>query len=288
VSESGQSYIHRDSDEPCQSEPARDHQSSTVKDAATSSSCRQYEAAEKDRHRSDSSCQQEIVAADDDLVALGEFDQTNDVFDGVQITQDMEPVELATQEPYDMTRHRDPEEIANFDEALDTACDKETHIIDTAELEMTTAFESVESCASAENDIFGSRELFISSKVVADAASDMDVSEQCTTVPSVSSAIGDEHVQDGVMIDDTAYLKDDGVRWSIANQQTDQLCLSHTEADGAWLPCVHSTVSKSELASADESSLGLTSRRDYEEEVQVCCACCVCGTSAWQSAVACL
>jgi len=258
------------------SEQASDHQLLTVDNSTKSVSHEHDEPANAKSLIFDSSYEHEVITVDDVVISV-ELDQNDDT-----CAAEVDEAELSSREILGMATHNELEEcssdMATRDELEDaelfaaaavTMSDEETA---DAEIE-TTLSSSVEKNTSASDDVCSSGEVIV---FVVDSEADMNVSltELHTTITSTHSPASDEQAHDGDKVDDnTAYhAVEDIVRWSV-QQPTDQLCFCQAQADSAHLPCVPSTVSKSELASTVESSSGLSDH--YEEEVEVCCVCCI-------------
>jgi len=339
VSEAEQSCMHQDDvegNEPFHSEPATDQRElSTLKDAVNWSSCQDEVASTKSRS---SDVQQEMIVVDD-VVICNESSHRDDVFDmdtadtelAAVTTQELtepatvttrelldiepaavttreltEPATVTTQELLDV--YVEHEETQNFAEAVESTTEKESHVIDTAEIEAETTLASTERTASAADhcnvrelvifDVDSASESAVTAVVhsvvndiqaydgagtdkdedyVTDSVSDMNNSYADDFVVEASQHLkaSDQQFHDDVKMDVTEEL---GVRWPTGDQSVDKLGLSQAQADSSDSPCVPMTVSESELHLADESSSGLPSRGGCEEVAKVCCVCFVCGT----------
>jgi len=311
--------------EPFHSKPAADQRDmSTLQDAVNWSSCQDEAASTKSRS---SDIQQEMIVVDD-VVICSESSHRDDVFDmdsadtelAIVTTQeltepatvttrellDIEPVAVTTQELLDMFVEH--EKTRNFAEAVESSSEKESHVIDTAEIETESTLASTERTASAADhcnvrelvvfDVDSASESAVTAVVhsvvndiqaydgagtdkdevcVTDSVSDMNNSYADDFIVEASQHLkaSDQQIHDDVKMDVTEELD---VRWSTGDQSVDKLGPSHAQADSSDLPCVPMAVSESELHLADESSSGLPSRGGCEEDVKVCCVCFVCGT----------
>jgi len=283
VSEAGQSCMHPDDVEgnvPFHSKPAADQRDmSTPKDAVNWSSCQDEAASTKSRS---SDVEQEMIVVDD-VVICSESSHRDDVFDmdsadtelAIMTTQELtEPVAVTTQELLDIepaavttqeltepaavtTRelldvYVEHEKTQNFAEAVESTTEKESHVIDTAEIETESTLASTERTASAADNWDGRELVDFTSRLDVNSASESAVMEPVAVAAAMHSV-----VSAGAGTDNSAYHEEGDV------------CVVHSISDINSSCADNSIMEASQRLTASDQQIYDDVKMDVTEELDV-------------------